>query len=221
MRLANVFDRQYSFRLVMFLVLALVFFVVVGVPARTLGSFYGHLDALNENLRSGDYAAAKVEMDEVTSFYDRSRMWGMQWFADAYLLTDAFLQRAAYAYLTGDFASVIDALEGRVDDPRAAFLLGNAKFRIAQQRYRAIEGDSPKDLADKSAIIQEVVDLIAPDFERALRADTTDRFDFKWNYDLATDPEAVRRALELPKAGEPPELEQMKGEGTPVRRRRG
>jgi len=33
--------------------------------------------------------------------------------------------------------------------------------------------------------------------------------------------EAVRRALEAPREIEPPELEQMKGEGTPVRRRRG
>ena len=39
--------------------------------------------------------------------------------------------------------------------------------------------------------------------------------------DLTSNAEAVRRALEAPREIEPPELEQMKGEGTPVRRRRG
>jgi len=51
--------------------------------------------------------------------------------------------------------------------------------------------------------------------------DGTGRFDFKWNYDLTSDPEAVRRALEPLREAEPPQLEQMRGEGTPVRRRRG
>jgi len=56
---------------------------------------------------------------------------------------------------------------------------------------------------------------------RALRSDDTGRFDYKWNYDLTSDPDATRLALEGPREVEPPELEQMKGEGTPVRRRRG
>ena len=70
-------------------------------------------------------------------------------------------------------------------------------------------------------IIQEVLDQVNADFERALRSDTEDRFDYKWNYDLTSDPDATRRALEAPREVEPPELEQMRGEGTPVRRRRG
>ena len=60
-----------------------------------------------------------------------------------------------------------------------------------------------------------------PDFERALRSDSGERFDYKWNYDLTSDPVAIRRALETLTAVEPPELEEMKGEGPPVRRRRG
>ncbi len=221
MRLANLFDRQNSVRLLVTLVLALVFLVVLGAPASTLGNFYAHLDALTENVRSNDFEAAKIELDQVTGYYAASRAWGLEGLADTYLFQDSFLQRAAYSYLTGDYATVVSDLEGKIDDPRAAYLLGCAKFRIAQRRYREIKGGDRKSEAQKGAIIQEVMELINPDFERAIRGDGADRFAYKWNYDLTSDADAVRRALELPKAAEPPELEQMKGEGTPIRRRRG
>ena len=92
---------------------------------------------------------------------------------------------------------------------------------LARLRYRAIDGESVDAQVQKEAIILEVVETVNADYERALRGDTTDDFDYKWNYDLTSNPEAIRRALEAPREIEPPELEQMKGEGTPVRRRRG
>ena len=112
-------------------------------------------------------------------------------------------------------------LANEIDDPRASHLLGSAKFQLARQRYRAIPDDSETGEAQKLAIIQEVLENINADYERALRSDVTGRFDYKWNYDLTSDPEAVRRALEPLREVEPPQLEQMRGEGTPVRRRRG
>lgn len=221
MRLANLFDPKNSVRLLVTLVLALLFFVVVGAPASTLGNFYTHLDALTDDVRRADFEAAKTELDQVTGYYEASRAWGLQWFADDYLFKDAFLQRAAHGYLTGAYETVVSDLEGKIDDPRAAYLLGCAKFRVVQRRYREITGADRKSEAQKNAIIQEVLEVINPDFERAIRGDRSDMFAYKWNYDLTSDADAVRRALELPKAAEPPELEQMKGEGTPVRRRRG
>ena len=92
---------------------------------------------------------------------------------------------------------------------------------LARQRYRAIAPENPDAQRMKEAIILEVMETVNADYERALRSDLTERFDYKWNYDLTSNPEAVRRALEAPREIEPPELEQMKGEGTPVRRRRG
>ena len=145
----------------------------------------------------------------------------MQAGADSYLFQDAFLQQAFYSYLTGDFQVVVDDLADEIDDPRASYLLASAKFMLARQRYRAIDGENPNAQVQKEAIILEVMETVNADFERALRGDTTDNFDYKWNYDLTSNPEAIRRALELPREIEPPELEQMKGEGTPVRRRRG
>lgn len=211
-----------SFKLAVAFAVALMFLAAVGLPARKLGQFYGHLDALNENLRTGDFDAAKAEMDEVTRLYATSRLWGMQWFADSYLLTDTFLQRAAHAYLTGDYAAVVEALENRVDDPRAASLLGSAKFQVARQRYRSITGETAEDAAERSSVVQEVLDHVAPDFERALRADRTDSFDYKWNYDLATSRDAIDRALGLAGGGGAPRLELTKKvEGSAVRRRKG
>ena len=112
-------------------------------------------------------------------------------------------------------------MSDEIDDPRASHLLASAKFQLARQRYRLIADDDETGEAQKLAIIQEVLDDVNADYERALRSDTSDRFDYKWNYDLTSDADAVRRALEPLREAEPPQLEQMRGEGTPVRRRRG
>lgn len=221
MRFTDLLDKEHAFRFLLGFVLAVLFLALVSVPARSLSRFYGHLDGLSESVARGDFDQAESELSDVTGFYERSRNWGMQWFADAYLFNDAFLQTASYSYLTGDYAAVVRDLANEIDDPRASHLLGSAKFQLARQRYRAIPDDSETGEAQKLAIIQEVLENINADYERAIRSDVTGRFDYKWNYDLTSDPEAVRRALEPLREVEPPQLEQMRGEGTPVRRRRG
>jgi hypothetical protein len=219
----NPFDREHGVRLAIGLGLAIVFLIAVAVPASGLAGFYRRLDAMSAEVGRRDFEAAKRNIDEVASFYDRLRNVGLQWAADSYLFRDAFLHRAAYAYLVGEYDAVVRDLSERIDDPRASLLLANAKFRLAQKRYRAIEGGEAAAVAGRAAIVREVLDLINPDYERALRADVTNRFVFKWNYDLTSDAEAIRRALQSPPSAEAPGLEEMKlkGAGTPTRRRKG
>lgn len=221
MALTDLLDKERSFKYLIGFVLAIVFLALVAIPSRSLGGFYANLDALSDSVDRGDYEQADLQLSEVTGFYERSRNLGLGWFSDAYLFADAFLQQASYNYLTGDFEAVVRDLADEIDDPRASHLLASAKFQLARQRYRAITDDDPEGQAKKAAIIEEVLDDVNADYERALRADRSGRFDFKWNYDLTSDPEAVRRALEPLREAEPPQLEQMRGEGTPVRRRRG
>jgi hypothetical protein len=221
MRLTDLLDKEHSFRYLVGFVLALLFFAGVSIPARSLTAFYTNLEGLSASVERGDFETAETQLAEVSAFYQGSRAWGMQWFADSYLFRDSFLQQASYNYLTGDYRTVVEDLADEIDDPRASHLLASAKFQLARQRYRAIADDDPDGQLKKAAIIEEVLDDVNADYERALRADATGRFDFKWNYDLTSDPEAVRRALEPLREAEPPQLEQMRGEGTPVRRRRG
>lgn len=221
MALTDLLDKERSFKYLIGFVLAILFLALVAIPSRSLGGFYANLDALSDSVDRGDYEQADLQLAEVTGFYERSRNLGLGWFSDAYLFADAFLQQASYNYLTGDFEAVVRDLADEIDDPRASHLLASAKFQLARQRYRAIADDDPDGQLKKAAIIEEVLDDVNADYERALRADATGRFDFKWNYDLTSDPEAVRRALEPLREAEPPQLEQMRGEGTPVRRRRG
>ena len=221
MRLTDLVDRESSFKYLLGFVLAVLFLIAVAVPSRGLAGFYDQLDSLSDSVRRGDFEQAEVDLSAVTTFYQDSRGWGLQWAADAYLFRDAFLQQASYNYLTGDYEAVVRDLADEVDDPRASYLLASAKFQLARQRYRAIPDDAPEGEAQRQAIIQEVLDQVNADYERALRGDLDGRFSYKWNYDLTSDPDATRRALEAPREAAPPELEQMKGEGTPVRRRRG
>lgn len=217
----DVFQGQSPVRWAVSLVLAVGFLVVAAVPASSLGSFYSHLDALSYHVRNRDEGAARAELDEVTAFYERSRRVRMQWFADSYLFADSFLHQAAFSYFTGDYETIVESLQDKIDDHRASYLLGVAKFRLAQHRYRAIEGQDVAALVAKDDIIKEILEQVNPDFERALRSDPGERFDYKWNYDLTSDPAAIRRALETFSAVEPPEVQEMQGEGVPVRRRRG
>ncbi len=221
MRLTDVLDKDNFFRYLLGFILAVVFLIVVALPARTLGTFYGYLEELSESVDRKDFEQAQIALDEVTAFYERSRGRGLQWFADAYLFQDAFIQQAAYNYLTGNYEAVIRDLADEVDNFQASHILASAKFQLARQRYRAITDGNPDGEALKRAIVQEVIENVNADYERALRSDETDRFDFKWNYDLTSDPEATRRALESLRKAEPPEMEQIRGAGTPVRRRRG
>ena len=221
MPLTDLLDREHAFRFVLGFVLAVIFLIVVAIPARSLAGFYDHLNGLSDSVRRGDFEQSEAELEQVTGFYQQSRAWGLQWVADAYLFGDAFLQQASYSYLTEDYESVIRELADEIDDPRASHLIASAKFQLARQRYRAIADDDPDPEPTKAAIIQEVLDDVNADYERALRSDETDRFDYKWNYDLTSDAAATRRALEPLREGQEPELEEMRGEGTPTRRRRG
>jgi hypothetical protein len=216
----HVVDRFTLVRGAITFVLAVAFFLMVAVPATILGNLYARMDALSASVLSGNPGAAATELDEVTGFYRVSRSWGLRAVAD-YLFEDAFLHRAASAYLAGDYDRVILDLDGRVDDPRAAHVLGCARFRVAQRRYREISGRDAVALAKKNAIIREVIEIVNPDFERAVRADLSGRFANKWNYDLTSNVDAVRRSLEVPRVVNPPEPEQKLGAKSPVRSRRG
>ena len=221
MRLTDLLDKEHSFGYLIGFVAAVLFLGAVWVPSRSMAAFYTNLDGLSESVRRNDFETAEAQLAEVAAFYEGSRVWGMQQFADSYLFQDAFLQQASYSYLTGDYETVVADLSDEIDDPRASHLLASAKFMLARERYRAINGEDVDAQVRKEAIILEVMETVNADYERALRGDTEDHFDYKWNYDLTSNPEAVRRALEAPVELEAPELEQMKGEGTPVRRRRG
>lgn len=221
MRITDLVDRERWFTFLIGFVLAALFCIAVAMPSRSLARFYGELDRLSDSVRRGDLAETEAELSDVTGYYEASQAWGLQWLADAYLFRDAFLHQASYNYLTGNYDAVIRDLSDEVDDPRASYLLGSAKFQLARQRYQAIRPDAEDAEARRQSIIQEVLDEVNADYERALRSDSSDRFDYKWNYDLTSDPDATRLALEGPQEIEPPELEQMKGEGVPTRRRRG
>lgn len=222
MRLTDLLDKDQAFKYFITFMFAILFLIIVSVFSSNLAGFYDQLDSLSDSVRRGDSEDVEFQLNEVSDFYQKSEGWGLQWLADTYLFKDSLLRQASYSYLTKDYETVVSELATEVDDFRTSFLLANAKFQLARKRYRVISEEDPTGDSLKEEIIQEVVDDINPDYERALRSDTTDRFNYKWNYDLTSDFAAIRRALEMPKDDEPPpELERIKGEATPTRRRRG
>ena len=166
MRLTDLLDKEHSFRYLVGFVLALLFFAGVSIPARSLTAFYTNLEGLSASVERGDFETAETQLAEVSAFYQGSRAWGMQWFADSYLFRDSFLQQASYNYLTGDYETVVADLADEIDDPRASHLLASAKFMLARQRYRAINPEAPDAATQREAIIPRG----DGDGERRLRA---------------------------------------------------
>ena len=141
MRLTDLIDREHAFKYAVGFVLAVIFLIVVAVPARSLSGFYLTLDELSDSVRRNDFDQAETKLSEATAFYESSRAWGLESLADSYLFREAFLQQGSYSYLTGDYETVVNDLADDVDDPRASYLLASAKFQLARIRYRAIPAD--------------------------------------------------------------------------------
>ena len=220
--LTDLLDKERSFKYLIGFVLAIVFLALVAIPSRSLGGFYANLDALSDSVDRGDYEQADLQLAEVTGFYERSRNLGLGWFSDAYLFGDAFLQQASYNYLTGDFEAIVRDLADEIDDPRASHLLASAKFQLARLRYRTISDDDPDGQLKKAAIIEEVLD----DVNARLRAGVAGRCDGPLRLQVELRPDQRSRGgcgAPSSRCARPSRrsLEQMRGEGTPVRRRRG
>ena len=179
MRLTDLVDRDHAFKYVIGFVLAVIFLVVVATPSLSLSGFYLTLDELSDSVRRNDFDQAEEKLAETTAFYEGSRAWGLQALADSYLFREAFLHQASYNYLTGDYEAVVSDLADDIDDPRASYLLASAKFQLARIRYRAIPADADDAEAMRLAIIQEVLDDVNADYERALRADSDGPFEYK------------------------------------------
>ncbi len=189
-----------------FLLAALILIILVGMASSftlfTLANYSDTLERLVSNIKIGDTVETKKDLIRLHYFYDLSKKWKVQWWADKYLFIDSPFYEPADNYLIRDWQKVIDELKDKQDDLRA-YIYGNAKFRQAQVRYQAGETKEALNL---------VTTEVASDFEKALRncldstAIYTGCFDRVWNYDLATNKKDAEEALKNPQQGPKPKF---------------
>jgi len=127
--------------------------------------------------------------------------WGFRWLTDRYVFEDLALYQARQYYLIGDYDNVLLELANRID-AESTTLVGVAKYRILQIEYLEKVKVAPEDQKNdlKKTYINRIMDEAGRYFEQALRTDPDGRFEYKWNYDLGFDPEALEMAIEGNKA---------------------
>jgi hypothetical protein len=158
----------------------------------TLANFSDHESKLLFAVKTNDAEMTKKELISLHYFYDLSRKWKVQKWADKYLFRDAHFYEVADAYLIHDWKKVQDDLKPDLDDAKA-YPYGNARFREKKDQFQ-------KHAVKIEEALGFVMKEVASDYEKALRncLDFTpyaECFDRVWNYDLVTNKKDAEEAL--------------------------
>lgn len=179
----------------LFVKLGLLAFVatILSLLLFTLANFSDHEAKLLFYIKTDDAEMTKKELISLHYFYDLSRKWKVQRWADKYLFKDAHFYEVADAYLIHDWKKVQDDLKNYLDDMKA-YPYGDAKFREKKAEFQ-------KQFTSLEEALGFVMKEVASDFERALRNCLDSGvvygqcFDRVWNYDLATNKKDAVEAL--------------------------
>lgn len=163
-----------------------------------LASYYDGLDNFSFSIRSSDRAASKNNLEVLKQSYVSFSGMGLRYFADKFLFKDMFKYEAATMMVNEDWESAIDALTGHEDDPYALYMRGVSKYRFLYEAYQS--DGAQKDKSIKEEILQRVPEEVRPDFESSVRKDLKipGNFNAVFDFDLTSDPEATRKAMETP-----------------------
>lgn len=176
--------------------------LVVAIPAYYSSGYYYNLGRFVSSLQEGDVESARQYLLIYKSYYNTFA--GMPFgglLADKILFREAWYYEALYYYNRGEYEKTVDMLRGQ-DDYRAQHVAGNALFRAKFVQYHAVN-----DPEKKKQILDEILEEVSMYYERSLRemsldADRHEFFKDQWNYDLTSDEQAAKAALEQPKKGD-------------------
>lgn len=163
----------------------------------TLANFSDHNHNLLFSIKTNDAKTTKKELIGLHYFYELSRKWHVQSWADKHLFRDAHFYEVADTYLVHDWKKVQDDLNNNLDDPKA-YPYGNAKFQEKKAQFQ-------KGAVSLEDALGFVMKEVASDYEKALRncldssAAYLECYDRVWNYDLATNKKDAGEALKGPK----------------------
>lgn len=176
--------------------LLLPLILAVALSSYTLGGFYRHRSLFNLAADSKDQSLAEKELAALEYYYGLSVKWRMRWLADRFFYKETYLDKGIYFYLIGDFERVINDknLQEHQDNHLVSQLIGSAKFRKAEALYK-----EAKTKTGKEKIIKMITDDCS-DFRRAVEngPGPGQYFAHSLNFDICSDPDAVRMVLENP-----------------------
>lgn len=189
---------------------AVIILFAAGLTAYHLSVFYDHrtkFEQFADNaIKEKDYQSVNLALEElkiIESYYQMYNKPGLKFVADKYLFRDAFLFEAKRDYIIGDYKKVYEVdLKDHQEDYRALRIIGCAKYRQYEDAYHAAMKQK-KPRAELAAIRTSLMQEVRPYFEKAVKLGPAygfpdENFSNRWNYDLITDADAVKKALERP-----------------------
>ena len=182
-----------------FWVLLVLLALGVSFMSSKLASYYEGLDNFSFSVRSSDRASSKNNLEVLKQSYVSFSGMGLRYFADKFLFKDMFKYEAATMMVGEDWESAIDVLTGHEDDPYALYMRGVAKYRFLYEAYQS--DGAKKDKSVKDEILRRVSEEVRPDFESSVKKDLKVPGNFKavFDFDLTSDPDATKKAMETPR----------------------
>lgn len=196
--------KRFTASRVLLAILAIIFSGFVAIVIYTVGNFYQCLDDYSGQVVRDDAIEARVGLERLKYFYDLNNRLPplLRDFVSNQLFKDAKYHQAEFDYMTGRYdGKSIDDLK-KESGYYAYQIIGNAKWRIAQDVYKRASAWSDSKL--KKEQIEKAYEMASStkeDYEKALRANPNNH-EASWNYELMTisGGASMRGALQ-PKAG--------------------
>lgn len=165
-------------------------------------AFYNRtLDRFSLSVRNYDRQESEKGLKALKESYLSFSALRLQYFADKYLFKDMYKYEAATTIVNEDYEKAIDMLSGHDDDAAALNMRGVAKYRILYSAYRSDAANKDKKI--KEDIVRKVLEEVRPDFESAVKkgSGSANEFNYAYNYDLTSNPESAKKALESARPG--------------------
>lgn len=185
-----------GFRRLIIYAVTLVFLSATSFLFFKFASYYRALEGFSLSIRSYDRIDSEKRFKDLKDSYNSFSAIGLRYFADKYLFKDMYKYEAAVAHVNEDFEKSINILTGHEDDSGALNMRGVAKFRILHAAYHSQAARSNPKL--KEEILRKVLEEVRPDFESAVKKGPgpAEDFDSVFNYDLTSNPNSAKMALE-------------------------
>lgn len=185
-----------AFRRLLFGLVLVFISLVLAIILSNLAGFYGRMDKFNLHVINHEGQEAERELKNLRVYHDYFKSWKLGYFADRFLLPDMFLYEAEVATLNEDCEKAIAGLESHEDDYRALNLLGICKFKLLHAAYNSEA--ARKSEKERDSILRMVLDQVRPDFEKCVKQGPGPELNFNcsYNFDLVSDEDSARKALE-------------------------
>ena len=175
-------------------------FLAVSFPVGWVGEFYDHLDQFSRNVKNYDRDESKAKLEEIKSDYLKFISWKLQYPADRWLFKDMNLYEGALSVLNEDFEKAEkNDLKNPGNDYRASYMVGVARFKSLHAAFQ--QAMAKKDKKQMDAVVALVLDEVRADFEKCVESGPGPgaNFNCSFDYDLTSDPNALKKALANPK----------------------